>query len=250
MVKGLDKFIRQFSDFQEHFVLIGGTACYLNLHHMGATFRATKDLDIVLFAEDMQNEMIGKLRDFLDAGGYLERQQDKESRRGYRFTKPSVDDYPQMVELFSRRPDILLIPEDQSIGPFLIDAEFTSLSAILMDDAYYALIRENKSIIDECPVIKPAALIVLKARAWMDLKQRRRQGEHIDEHDVKKHRNDVIRLFPLLSEEMRVPLGERIKEDFIRFCELVIEDPPNPADFGVRRSIDEIVGILRSICQV
>jgi hypothetical protein len=49
MVKGLDIFREHFSDFQDSYIMIGGTACELAMDEIGDDFgRTTKDLDIVL----------------------------------------------------------------------------------------------------------------------------------------------------------------------------------------------------------
>ena len=51
MVKGLDLFLAHFRAFNDRFVLIGGTACDMAMTEAGLEFRATRDLDIVLWVE-------------------------------------------------------------------------------------------------------------------------------------------------------------------------------------------------------
>lgn len=51
MVHGLDKFKEYFRDHTSQYVFIGGTACNILLDELGASFRATKDLDMVLIIE-------------------------------------------------------------------------------------------------------------------------------------------------------------------------------------------------------
>jgi len=46
-IRGLDVFGQHFSDFRDHYVLIGGVASWLTMDEAGQSFRATKDLDIV-----------------------------------------------------------------------------------------------------------------------------------------------------------------------------------------------------------
>jgi hypothetical protein len=66
--------------------------------------------------------------------------------------------------------------------------------------------RETKDIfIDELPVVPPKCLIPLKARAHLALKKRRETGENnVRGTDVKKHRNDVFRLYVSLKPEDRL----------------------------------------------
>ena len=57
---------------------------------------------------------------------------------------------------------------------------------------------------------KLQALIVLKAKARMDLSERRERGEHVDSRDVKKHRSDVLRLCTMLPPDARIVVPEAI----------------------------------------
>jgi hypothetical protein len=62
MVRGLGLFKKHFTDFQEKYVLIGGTACTLAMEQAGIAFRATKDLDIVLCVETINKDFFLHLR--------------------------------------------------------------------------------------------------------------------------------------------------------------------------------------------
>ena len=48
MVKGIDIFRGFFKDFTDNYILIGGAACDEQMTDAGLSFRATKDLDIIL----------------------------------------------------------------------------------------------------------------------------------------------------------------------------------------------------------
>ncbi len=48
MVHGIEVFREYFKEYSHQYVLIGGTACDILLDDLGSSFRATKDLDIVL----------------------------------------------------------------------------------------------------------------------------------------------------------------------------------------------------------
>ena len=49
MVHGLKHFVDRLADFKEHYVLVGGVAGDMLMDAIGGEFRATKDLDIVVF---------------------------------------------------------------------------------------------------------------------------------------------------------------------------------------------------------
>ena len=43
-----------------------------------------------------------------------------------------------------------------------------------------------------------------KAKAWMDLTDRKAAGEHVDSKNIKKHKNDVFRLTELIDPTAKV----------------------------------------------
>lgn len=51
MVRGLAIFQEWFKDFENQYILIGGTAAKITMTEEGLSFRGTKDLDIVLHVE-------------------------------------------------------------------------------------------------------------------------------------------------------------------------------------------------------
>jgi hypothetical protein len=58
MVKGLDVFKNHFASYTENYSIIGGVACMIAFEKVGLSFRATKDLDIVLFVEVWINVLL------------------------------------------------------------------------------------------------------------------------------------------------------------------------------------------------
>lgn len=52
----------------------------------------------------------------------------------YRFTHPISSDYPIMIELFTRRLEKIMLPEEAVLTPLPIDDDISSLSAILLND--------------------------------------------------------------------------------------------------------------------
>lgn len=141
MVGGIGSFRTHFADYKDRYVLIGGTASTLAMEELGANFRATKDLDIVLCVEALDKEFARKFWDFVQLGGYENRQRSTGKRLFYRFYSPKDPNFPEMLELFSRIPDALQVVEGAQLTPIPVGSEVSSLSAILLDDAYYKLIH-------------------------------------------------------------------------------------------------------------
>ena len=89
-----------------HYVLIGGTAASITMEEAGVPFRGTKDLDIVLHVEVLTPAFGQKFWEFVQAGGYQQKEGDPEKKPClYRFQKPLDVEFPYMLELFSRVPD-------------------------------------------------------------------------------------------------------------------------------------------------
>jgi hypothetical protein len=65
MVRGLAVFREHFRRFEGCFTLIGGAACDDWFASQGLQFRATKDLDLVLMIEVLDQNFIAAMRAFL-----------------------------------------------------------------------------------------------------------------------------------------------------------------------------------------
>ena len=249
MVRGLDLFRKHFSGFEDQYILIGGAACYLAMEDAGLDFRVTKDLDIVLCVEALDGAFVKLFWDFIKEGRYKNRQQSTGKQLFYRFDKPERDDYPWMLELFSRKPDALALSEEAHLTPIPTSDELSSLSAILMDEGYYEFIHASKRRLHGVMAATPECLIPLKAKAWMDLRARKQAGENIDERSIKKHRNDIFKIFQLLTLDTRIKLPRTIREDMTEFLAQLKRDPVvDLKPFGMpRRTMDDVMEALQSI---
>lgn len=221
MVVGLDKFAAHFADYRESYVLIGGAAAWLVLDEAGIEPRATKDLDIVLCVEVLDPAFGEAFWEFIRAGGYGSQEKSASDRVFYRFQKPSEPGYPAMLELFSRKPDALLLGDDSHLTPIPLGADVSSLSGILLDEDYYYFLHQHKRDFDGVSIVGEECLIPLKARAWLDMMQRKEDGEKVDSKDIRKHRNDVLRLYLLLVPGMTFELPGTVREDLAVFLRRV-----------------------------
>lgn len=218
MVVGLQLFRERFRSFQGSFVLIGGAACDDWFGRQRLSFRATKDLDIVLLAEAMDEAFVREMRGFVSDGGYRIRQRATGTPELYRFAEPRNPEYPSEIELFSRSAGRLDLDPGE-IVPVVIAPDHHSLSAILLHDAYYDLVRQHNDVIDGLAIANAASLIPLKAYAWLDLTRRLTQGEQIDSRKIKKHRSDVFRLALTLPATAGPDLPDETRVDVTRFLE-------------------------------
>ena len=76
--------------------------------------------------------------------------------------------------------------DDAVLTPLLIDDEISSLSAILLNEAYYELLKTGQKMVDGIPALSPTCLIPFKAKAWLDLKERKLNGDQVDSKKYKE----------------------------------------------------------------
>mgnify|MGYP000876254676 CR=1 FL=1 len=61
-----------------------------------------------------------------------------------------------------------------------------------------------------------AYLIPFKAKAWIDLTDRKAAGEQVDSKNIKKHKNDVFRLTELIDPTVKVAAPKGVFLDIQR----------------------------------
>lgn len=234
MVRGLEKFRAQLGAYANQYVLIGGAACDLLMNEAGLEFRATKDLDIVLCVEALDTDFVAAFWEFVKSGQYEIQQGSAGRTRYYRFVKPKDSEYPYMLELFSRKPDGLYLPDHCHLTPIPVDEEVSSLSAILLDDDYYVFLHSGKRMVEGVPIVGPEQLVPLKARAWLDLKRRSEVRASVDAKDVAKHKNDVFRLYQLLDPTLGVAIPDTVSRDMEAFLISMRSEKVDLKNLGIR----------------
>lgn len=249
MVAGLERFKEYFLLYTDQYVLIGGVACSILMEEAGLDFRATKDLDIVLYVEALHVNFVKAFWQFVEEGGYQKKQKSTSKEIFYRFSSPISRDYPVMLELFSRTPDRVKLLRKGHLTPIPINEDVASLSAILLDEDYYHFIHSGKIIIEGLPILNVTHLIPIKARAYIDLANRKKSGESVDDRDIRKHKNDVIRLFQLLSPDSRINLPSSIQRDFRIFLNEMKMDPFfDCKSLGLKNiNISTVIAVLEEI---
>lgn len=239
MVTGLDKYKEFFKDYSDNYLLIGGAACERQMENAGLDFRATKDLDIVLIVEAYSADFVKKFWEFIKEGDYEIQEKSSGEKIYYRFKKPADESFPWQVELFSRKPEIKL-DNDARLTPIPLEEDVSSLSAILLNDDYYNFTMSNAETIDDLSVATTPALICLKASAYLDLKKRKENGEKVDNKNIKKHRNDIIRLAAILADEVIKDLPGTIKNDLEEVLEEFKNEPPDIKGISKDIGIDDL----------
>ena len=129
-----------------------------------------------------------------------------------------------------------------------MDKDISSLSAILLDDDYYEFLKQGKVTVDGVAVLDAAYLIPFKAKAWMDLTDRKTAGEHVDSKNIKKHKNDVFRLTELIDPTVKITAPQGVFTDVQNFIQRMQNESIDIKQLGlVGRTKDQILDELKNL---
>ena len=149
-----------------------------------------------------------------------------------------------MIELFSRRVNAIELPENAVLTPLSLDEEISSLSAILLDADYYQLLRSGTVVIDGVTVLGAACLIPFKAKAWLDLTERKAKGERVDRDDISKHKKDIFRLSALLIPGTKTIVNRAVWHDLQAFFAAMQNESVATKQMKIARTKEEILAVL------
>lgn len=138
--------------------------------------------------------------------------------------------------------------EMTGITPIHIDDTVSSLSAILLNEDYYKVLLAGKIVAKGLSVLRPEYLILFKAKAYIDLKKRKENGETVSQSDIKKHKNDVLRIAAELKLERDIIFPESVKSEIGVFIEKLENEPFDDnllKEYGLKNQ--EVIELLRSI---
>ena len=86
-------------------------------------------------------------------------------------------------------------------------------------------------ILEDDAVLTP---LPFKAKAWLDLKERKLNGEQVDSKNIKKHKNDVFRLAQLITATTKQVLSPEIAEDMKKFLFEIADETVDLKSLGIR----------------
>lgn len=118
----------------------------------------------------------------------------------------------------------------------------------MLNDDYYKILLEGKVVANGLSVLRPEYLILFKAKAYLDLKQKKEDGGIVDSNDIKKHKKDILRIASELMLETVTTLPLSIKEDIDIFIEALKEEPFDDnslRNYGLKN--EEIIEVLKRI---
>jgi len=252
-------FFDYFQDYTNSYVIIGGNAASILLHDDGQQFRATQDYDVVVIFENAGGDFAAKFLTFVKKYEYtalnsgLSEDGQKNYYRFQRYEKSG--EVPVQIELFSRKPLAYILKSNNFKTPLHYD-DGPSLSAIILNDDYYELLKIGSQKMGNQSLLGPSALIYFKAKAHLDVRKRINAGQKVTHRmDKTKHFKDVCRLCSLLPEAdfdtSQVPLA--CQQDLKAFIMLVQDEDPKLFKGRFRSDVDfemtqsEVITVLKTL---
>jgi len=97
-------------------------------------------------------------------------------------------------------------------------------------------------------VLKAAYLVPFKIKAWLDLTDRKNTGQSIDSKDIKKHRNDVFRIVPLINVAEKIETPKSISADIDAFLNKMPSETIDLKNLGSkRRTLESIIELYSNL---
>ena len=109
---------------------------------------------------------------------------------------------------------------------------------------YYHFLLDGRTEANGVSILDAEHIIPLKMKAWLDLKEKKAQGMHMNSHDIKKHRLDIFHLFQLIREDQKILVPKSVALDINSFIEQMRETEMRLTDIGISRSKDSILDIF------
>ena len=106
---------------------------------------------------------------------------------------------------------------------------------------------EGRRTILGASVLGAEYLIPFKMYAWLDLKDRKSRGEHVNEGDLKKHKYDVFRLLQIVELGKKIETTGLVSEAVNRFLIEIREEKIPFKQLSLSFDMDEALRSFESI---
>ena len=238
MVKGLEHFKDNFKGIADAFIIVGAAACVESFRRAKMDFRVTKGIDIVLTQKSKEKTFASQFCKYVNKGGYQLRERTDEKKGVFRFYKPQDPDFPDSLKLSTSPETTFKAIDDKDVVYIHIRDNVSNLSTALASKDYLDVLNTYKEKDDSgLFYVGQVGLLLLKAKAYLNLSTDRYDGKFVKSSDIKKHRNDVFRLSYLLSGKFKGKLSEKVQEDLKEFLKTFSEQSPEWQ--GIQRALTD-----------
>ena len=93
-------------------------------------------------------------------------------------------------------------------------------------------------------VLDAEHIIPFKMYAWLNLKDRKQNGEHVNERDLKKHKYDVFRLLQITDRNITIDTEGLVSENISRFMNEIINENIPFEQLEIPLDMNEALGIM------
>ncbi len=246
-MKGIQVIRKYLGDFPQCYTIIGGTACDILLDNAGLSFRATKDVDMIVIGKVTSPAFTEKLGEMIRHGGYRRGWAKGDQVFYFRFDQPTDSSFPHMIEIFSQEDTLVKHIRDGNYLRLKYVSDFSPISAILMEGEYYHFARNGIIVSNGISILSEDHLIPLKIRAWLDLSAKKSSGIKVNTDDILKHKKDVYRLCQLVIPNKIVPVSPFIYADIQLFLQSLVatEETHRIDGMNIQLEFEEIVDLLK-----
>ena len=109
----------------------------------------------------------------------------------------------------------------------------------MLDNNYYNFLKEGRTIVNDITVLGAEYLIPFKTKAWLDLSNKKASGEHVDNKNIKKHKNDVFRLSELIDTDIKILVENIIYADIVKFVKDMEKEEIDLKKLGIPNKTNE-----------
>ena len=106
---------------------------------------------------------------------------------------------------------------------------------------------KGRKTIDQVSVLSAEYIIPFKMYAWLNLKEQKERGEHVNHGDLKKHKYDVFRLLQIIPVDARVSSSGLVQETILSFLSKIEDEELNLQNIGIEFNKDEAIELLWQI---
>ena len=102
-------------------------------------------------------------------------------------------------------------------------------------------------MINGIQVLNYTHIIPFKAKAWLDLKMRKENGESIGSKKIEKHKRDVFRLSQLVTGNDHIELSDEILADMTNFISKIENETIDLKNLNIRGEKSKILDTLERV---
>jgi hypothetical protein len=115
-------------------------------------------------------------------------------------------------------------------------------------NGYYNFLKSGVCLADGLSILDTEHIIPFKAKAWLDLTERKAKGGQVDSKHIKKHKRDVIAMSDLLPASSHVKLPAVVHADLSDFIAAAFGPPYEDSVMSAVSLFNPDCKPLREVC--